>query len=165
MSRRKVITWSLIAVPVLFIVFVFASCAPDILANNRHLHQMEIALAIIPVPSQTQLLTSRSAVGLLVGNGNHCDFFAGTLFRSTSTPDWIRQHYAGRTFLNPVTSKQEQIDVTILTNSESLSSQWLPNRFERIEAWGLSPKTLATGTVFLISIMRSYEANNDCRCH
>jgi hypothetical protein len=164
MSLRKIITWSLITLAVLGVALIFASCVPDIIANNRHLHQMEKALLAIPPAPQSKQLAVRSAVGLLTGNGNHCDFFAGALFQSSATPDSIRQHYAGRTFLNPITSKQETIDVTIITNSNDLEPLWLPNGYEKIEAWGLSQQSFTTGTVFLVHIMRSYKANNDCRC-
>ena len=164
MSRRKLIKWSLVAFPVLLIVFVVVSVGPDTIADSRHLHQLERALAEVPTPPDTEQLDTHSGVGILVGNGNHCDFFVGTVFRSSSTSDSIRQHYAGRTFISPITSKQEQFDVTILTNRESLSGLWLPYRFDQPEAWGLSEQTFVTGTVFLVSIMRSYEANNDWRC-
>jgi hypothetical protein len=166
MSCLKIIICSaVIALPLLLLGLLFASCVPDYFTNNRQLHQIENALTAIPIPPQTQRLVTRSAVGLLVGNGNHCDFFAGTVFRSSSPPDLVRQHYAGRTFLNPVTGKKEQVDAMIVSNVEAWNSQSLPASYESLQGWDLSPQKLSEGTVFLVSIMRSYKANNDCRCH
>src|SRR2546423_80928 len=120
MSRVKAIKWSAIALAVVFVALIISSCGLAMIANNRYLHQMETALAAIPPPPQSEHLATRSAVGVLAGNGNHCDFFVGTLFRSDSdsTPEAIGKHYAGRTFLNPMTGTNEEIDVTILTNRE-----------------------------------------------
>lgn len=164
MSRRRLITRSIIAVPVLLLMFVVGSCGFDFVTNNRHLNQMKHSLATLPLPPQTEQLATRSAVGLLSGNGNHCDFFVGTIFRSNLSPDSIRQHFAESTFFNPVTAKRESVEITILTDTESMNRAWLPDGLESVESWRLSPAMLSSGTVFLVSIFRSYEANNDCRC-
>src|SRR2546421_11799699 len=102
--RPTFIKWSVIAVLVFVVALVFASCALAMIRNSWHLHQMERALATIAPPPQSERLAIRSGLGVLTGNGNHCDFFAGAIFVSKSAPGAIRQHYAGRTFLNPLTS-------------------------------------------------------------
>jgi hypothetical protein len=163
MFYRKLIKWSLIGLPTLLVVFAVVSFGPDMIADSWHLYKMEKELAAISVPPNTERLATRSAIGMLVGNGDRCDFFVGTIFRSTLTPDMIRQHYAGQTFFNPITSKQEQIDVAILSDRESISDLWLPYEFDHAEAWNLSDQTFVTGTVFLVDIMRSYKPNNDLR--
>src|SRR4051812_43881285 len=93
--RRLVVGGSLL------VALMFGWFGRDVVVNSRHLQQIEKALATIPAPIGSEPLQSRSAVGLLVGNGNHCDFFAGTVFRSAATPDSIRQHYSKSTFFNP----------------------------------------------------------------
>jgi hypothetical protein len=165
MSFRKVIKWCLIGVPLLLvlsvIVLTVGSCAPDMVANSWHLHQMRKELAAISTPSNTERLASRSAVGQLVGNGSHCDFFAGAVFHSTATPDAIRQHYAGQAFFNPITSKREEVTVAILTNQDGFDQLWLPYAFNHAGAWDLSDQTFTNGTVFIVEIMRSYKPNGD----
>ena len=65
MSRRSLITRSIIAVPVLLLMFLVGSCGFDFLINSRHLYLMEHSLAALPLLPQTEQLATRSAVGLL----------------------------------------------------------------------------------------------------
>jgi hypothetical protein len=140
---------------------------PDSLTNSWHLYQMEAELTALPIPPQTQSLTRKSALGILSGNSNHCDFFVGLLFRSSLTPTIIEQHYAGRIFHNPVTSAQEEFQVTILTTPKHFRSKyvWLPDGLGVAEAWGVSTQDFASNTIYLVSFFEQYPTNHDWRCH
>lgn len=165
MARSKVIIWSIALASICFAVVLFGPYIRDGSANDQHLRIIEQALQAIPTPPNTKRLASHSAVGLLIGGGNHCDFFAGELFRSEQTPDSIRGYYSNRLFLNPITGTNEEISVVILTNAAHLNLLLLPYEFERPETWGISTQSFDSATVFLVRIMRSYRANRDMRCH
>ncbi len=165
MTKTKFIKWSVCVAASCLLFALLGPCARDSFNNSWNLGKIQKALREIPIPSNTQRLASNSAVGLLVGNGNHCDFFAGEIFRSELPADAILQHYTNRLILNPVTSDKEEIGVRILTNATQLSSLWLPDRFTHPDAWGVSTDTFSNATIYLVSVMRSYDANHDVRCH
>jgi hypothetical protein len=165
MPSRRTTRWLFVALPLLIAVVVFGPCVPDVLRNNQHLEELKLALEAVPTPPDTERLVTRTAVGLLIGNSNHCDFFVGSLYRSACTPDSIREHYEARIFLNPISGNEEHVSLNILSNRESWKAVALPPELQTAEAWGISNNLFATGTVFLVTVMRSYEANRDCRCH
>jgi hypothetical protein len=168
MAQRKVIAWLLLLIPsVLLIGLIVFFLGSDHFTNSRHLRRIKAQLAALPLPPQTQRLANKSALGILGGNGNHCDYFVGSLFRSSLAPAAIQQHYAGRTFHNPVTSAREQFKVSILATPNDFNSRivWLPDSMDRPEAWGVSAQDFTLGTMFLVSFFESYRANDDCRCH
>lgn len=143
----------------LFVIFV----GP--ITNEVHLWQIRRQLKAIQPPPETEEISSHSAIGLLVGNGNHCDFFAGTVYRTQSTPGTIQAHYQDIQFLNPISGEPEDLSVTILTDPSSFDSVWLPYDFDHSEAWGLTADSYHVGTLFLLCVMRSYNANGDFRCY
>lgn len=136
----------------------------DATANDLRLWQITRQLEALPQPPGTILISTNAAVGLLVGNGNHCDFFAGAVYRSQSSAEAIEQHYEGRQFENPLSGKNEEWDITILKDKNSFTSLWLPYDFDHPEAWGLTTESYSAGTLFLVRAMRSYDANGDFRC-
>lgn len=150
---------------VLPIIAVFYFLFGDAITNDARLRQITSQLGTLTQPPNTVQISSRSAVGLLSGNGNHCDFFAGAVYRSQSTAEAIQQHYKGCQFQNPVTGRNEDWNLIILTDDHSFDSVWLPDYFDHPEAWQLTPESYATGTHFLVYAMRSYDANSDSRCN
>jgi len=165
MTKTKLIKSLVATVASLLLFILLGPCARDSFNNSRNLVKIQQALREIPIPSNTHRFASNSALGLLVGNGNHCDFFAGEIFRSELSPDAILQHYTNRLILNPITGDKEEIDVRVITNAIQLSSLWLPDRFTHPDAWGISTDTFSNATVYLVSVMRSYNANHDMRSH
>jgi len=165
MTNSKLIKRTVVILPLLAITLLLGPCVRDSFSNSWKLRKIQKALRDIPVPPNTQRLASNSAVGLLVGNGNHCDFFAGEMFRSKLSADTILQHYTNRLFLNPVTGYKEEIDVQVLSHPTHLSSLWLPDSFTEPTDWGISTDTFSQGTIYLVKVMRSYDANLDPRCH
>ncbi len=165
MKTGKVIKWSVAGAATALLALLSGPCIHDTIVNDRQLSQMKRQLEKIPPPPSAERIASRSAVGLLVGNGNHCDFFVGSLFRTKEPREHVQEHYDRSRFLNPVTGNQEEIDVTVLTNAADLRARWLPDQFSYPEAWGVSASDFQKGTVFLVSIMRSYRPNYDWRTH
>lgn len=150
---------------VLSILALFYFLFGDAITNDLRLSQITRQLDTLSQPPNTIYISSNAAVGLLQGNGNHCDFFAGAVYCSQSSVEAIQQHYKGRQFQNPVTGVNENWEITILKNKNSFDSVWLPYDFDHPEAWELTPESYSTGTLFLVCAMRSYDANGDFRCH
>jgi hypothetical protein len=143
----------------LFVIFLGPT------TNEVHLWQIRRQLKAIQPPPETEEISSHSAIGLLVGNGNHCDFFAGTVYRTQSTPGTIQAHYQDIQFLNPISGEHEDLSVTILRDPSSMDSVSLPNDFYQPKDWGLTSDSYHGGTLFLLCVMRSYDANGDFRCY
>lgn len=152
-------------VGILAVLAVYGLLFHDAIANDIRLTKIKQQLNQLPQPPDTTLISSNAAVGLLQGNGNHCDYFVGSVYRSRSSEEAIRKHYEGRQFQNPVTENLENWEITILKDQNAISSMWLPYDFDRSEAWGLSSRDYSTETVYLVHAMRSYQANGDWRCH
>ncbi|WP_395733574.1 hypothetical protein [Prosthecobacter sp.] len=150
---------------VLLILGLLYFLCGDTIANDLRLSKITRQLDTLPQPPGTILISTKAAVGLLVGNGNHCDFFAGAVYRSQSSAEAIQQHYEGRQFQNPLSGKNEEWDITILKDKNSFASLWLPDDFDHPEAWGLASESYSAGTLFIVRAMRSYDANGDFRCH
>jgi len=90
----------------------------DAMANDRRLSQITQQLKALPLPPETIEVSSHAAVGLLAGNGNHCDYFVGAVYRSQSSEEDILKHYQGRQFQNPVQDRLEEWDITILKDQD-----------------------------------------------
>lgn len=166
MCFRGTAKWLTIGTLVLAVVMVcLAWYLPDVLQNNRRMAEMKRALEAVPTPPDTEQLIVRTAFGPLRGNAHHCDYFVGVLYRSASTANSVREHYQERIFLNPVTGREERVQLDVLASPEVWRNVRVPPALEVPQLWGISEQSFATGTVFLVSVMRSYEANRDCRCH
>lgn len=79
----------LLALPGLM-AMMYASGA---LANNRRLDRFAAQLYGHPVPAQSRIVNRGARVGVLTGNGNHCDFIAEIQLASPLPLDAVRTHY------------------------------------------------------------------------
>lgn len=70
------------------------SCCADTIAHEQKLWRLEGSFRDVTHPAATALVTKRSRVGLLLGNGNHCDYFVGELRRTALSKELIREAYA-----------------------------------------------------------------------
>jgi len=127
----------------------------DAIANSWHRTQFESAVVNLPHPANTRPIDSQSRVGLLHGNGNHCDFFAGQLRSFEGDFEDIQAHYESVTFRNPVYDRDESVEVQLVQPGD------LP--YDDIVTWNVSAND--GESIFLVSIYRNYEANADFRCH
>lgn len=149
----------------LLLVAIYYLLFHDAMVNDRRLSQITRQLQALPPPPGTTQLSSNAAVGLLQGNGNHCDYFVGAAYQSQSSAEDIQKHYQGRQFQNPITETLEEWEITILKDQDTFKSLYLPYQFDQPGAWGLPPQSYAGGSVYLVHTMRSYDANGDFRCH
>lgn len=149
----------------LSLVAAYCLLFQDAIANDRRLSKIKAQLQTLPLPSGTTQVAFNAAVGLLQGNGNHCDYFVGAAYQSQNSAEDIQKHYQGRQFQNPMTETLEEWEITILKDQDTFKSLYLPYQFDQPGAWGLTPQSYAGGTVYLVHAMRSYDANGDFRCH
>ena len=134
----------------------------DAVRNSLHLWQLEKQLKSLQHPSGTARVTFRSDIGLLVGNGNHCDFFVGELRSYSGTRTAIEQHYRDLRVFNPVTQTSESIEIIFVVDWK-IPDMWLPDEFGQISGWGLEDSE-GSPHMYIIYVFRSYEANWDLRC-
>ena len=87
MKRWITIITGLVLVGILT-VFLFPIIR-DSLIHNLRLSRMKRLLDEISHPDNTEYIFSRSVLGLLAGNGNHCDYFVGEM---RSFKGWILFH-------------------------------------------------------------------------
>jgi hypothetical protein len=63
--------------------------------NNFRLARFSAQLFTYPLPPGTQLITRSANVGVLTGNGDHCDFIARVDLGGEASLESLRDHYSG----------------------------------------------------------------------
>jgi hypothetical protein len=140
----------------------------DPLSNNRKLRKLEHAFQDIQHPEGTVILSTRSDIGILSGNGNHCDFFVGSII---NVPEGIniKDSYENQQIPVPFEDSSVSLDI------ESCMSPTLSDlrRFEvptsiyhlsTFSQWGIEkPSNLEH--VYVISVFLNQRHNADFRCH
>ncbi len=112
--------------------------------SKQFLHNFEQ----IPHPNESELVVSKSRSGLLVGNSNHCDFFAGQIRHSTLTQQEITDFYQGKTipFVSDGENQMRFQDETavrvrvLFIEQEDIvvrTSGMLPYSLEKVSDWGI----------------------------
>ncbi len=160
--RRKRVTRFLKILIFTAVVWFFLG---DVISNQLNYSLLCYRLSRVARDTNCQVLSQRSAFGLLVGNSNHCDYFAGLLLKSPGPPAEILRKHGNYTILNPKTNELEEVEILILDAPEKLQDVWLPDDYARLQSWGTTEHTLDEGTIFILYVMRSYEPNCDPRCH
>ncbi len=119
------------------------------------------ALGTVAHPADTSLLVATRKVGLLVGNGNHCDFFAGELRRFTGTREQLRAFYAGKEVPSPLGSYPEEVRIAFFGEERPVD---LPYDFDAAEKWGAPPSQ--AGQLYIVYLYNGgHDPGMDLRCH
>ena len=66
-----------------------------VVLNNFRLQQFAKNLYAYPLPPHTEVINRSAKVGLLGGNGNHCDFEARQYMRTALSQEEIEAYYQG----------------------------------------------------------------------
>ena len=154
-----------IIIPLLIFIGIGLFISPYIIdasINSHNLDLMKKRIEALPHPDQSEPVLTHSRVGLLIGNGNHCDYFVGHVRSFDGNKDLIQNHYSNFTFLNPVTERYEDWDILFFDDA-SLPDAYLPYEFDSLRAWQVKEYDLTK--LYALSIFRSYDANSDPRCH
>lgn len=81
--------------------------------NNWKMRSTLSSFQAINHPASSKLIHATNAIGLLVGNGNHCDFFVGELRTSTASRAAIEKHYQSARVWNPITNRYTTSEVQV----------------------------------------------------
>jgi hypothetical protein len=135
------------------LALIIGSCSAPYLLHDYALTRVRHAYRQIKHPTSSSGLEALSQVGLLSGNGNHCDYFVGEIRESDDSPDQIRDYYAKFSF--PITvefpNQRGRIDPSVDDMFEAL-------RHARAKQ---TKKTLYV----VYALDGGYEPNFDLRCH
>jgi hypothetical protein len=150
-----------ILIPLLFCAFVLwvlccSGPCTDIVANNIRLNEYQDLLRSVEHPADTRLLRKEKAVGILVGCGNHCDFFVAELREFDSSWEEVQSQYA-----TELISEKDLVRVVLLDDRKLYTAQ-VPHRLNSRKEWGVGPTKT---NVYLVYIFVSDVANRDIRCH
>jgi hypothetical protein len=121
------------------------------------------ALATVPHPADTSLVVARRKVGLLVGNGNHCDFFAGELRSFTGTREQLQAFYTGKEVPSPLGSYPEEVRIAFFDSGKERPVD-LPYDFAEPEKWG-APRSQADQFYVVYLFNGGHDTGMDIRCH
>lgn len=80
----------LLGLPGLYVLAGFSAAA----ANNLRLSRFASQLKRYPLPEGARVISESRAVGVLTGNGDHCDFVATRRIHSSLSLEQIEAHYA-----------------------------------------------------------------------
>ncbi|MGD8450271.1 MAG: hypothetical protein PVJ57_00505 [Phycisphaerae bacterium] len=132
----------------------------DMRRHNRFLVALQRSLAALPLPEGTTRLAADSRVGLLAGNGNHCDYIVAEAHATTQTPDQITAHYAHLAIPNPNGQNSFNVEIAFFRDDE-------PPDLDVHAALNLRVADHADRTRYVLFIrLIGYEASGlDPRCH
>lgn len=153
---KKIIP-SLILVLVVF--GMYAYFMGDTLANNRNMNELKRIFQDLKHYQGVEIIDKKDMFGLLVGNGNHCDYFVGQLCKYTGEFDKAEKYYSGLEFIWPMDNQKDKF--SIIHPVDGKFNAWLPYDADELIFW----KHNNEKKVFLLYVFRSCEANNDLRCH
>ena len=138
------------------------------LINDFKLHHFRASFARLPHPPGTTLVRRVSDVGLLAGNGNHCDFFVGELRTYTGSEDSIVRFYSPKSVWSPNSNAPEALDSIIFLEGEEIPGverDYLPTDHQDISAWSL-PRSRRGEKLYIVYRLDSGVFNSGCdiRC-
>ena len=137
-------------VVVLTIVALMMVCLSPCLPHDFRLRQMKRDFARLSHPAGSRVLAARSKLGLLEGNGSHCDYFVGELRVAPLDVEALQAFYEGKATVE-FSAPGASWDVS--SPRESLLSI-------------ASTASRAPGeTVYVVSLYDSEEPGIDYRCH
>jgi len=132
----------------------FVVYSVDVVKNHDILqHQIDL-LGHLNHPKKSVLLSEKYALGLLSGNGNHCDFFAGQLREYDLAKSEVISHYK---------ALDKEISILFIDKGRIPEAR-LPDKFKDLRAWGLT-KDRVNEPMYMVYRFKTMKANKDIRCH
>ncbi len=145
---------------VLLVVLLFAGSMP---VHEWKAWNLSRALGAVRHPAGTSHVTSQRRVGLLLGNGNHCDFFAGELRKYSGTREQLQAAYAGMTVPSPFGRYPEEVRIAFFEAPEARPLD-LPSDFDEPGEWDVPPSEAPS--LYLVYLFNGgHETGYDLRCH
>lgn len=124
--------------------------------------QLSRKLGTVAHPAGTAHVHSRRQVGLLTGNGNHCDYFAGELRTYSGSRAELLAFYSGKELQSPLGRHQAEVQVAFF--EASTRNERLPHAHDEPTEWGLSPE--AADRFYVVYLFDGgHDPGYDLRCH
>jgi hypothetical protein len=153
------------------ILAVIGGCSVPYIWHNCGLSRFQGSFRAVGHPASSRLLAQFAEVGMLGGNGNHCDYLVGEVRESDRTVDEIKQHYTGL--------KVARVDPSAYDNGFGThvpveiefpdSESYDPTRFLSSAIPGVVPaagsKRIKTTVYVVFAFDAGYGAYGDVRCH
>ncbi|MEM4721638.1 MAG: hypothetical protein QXT73_06240 [Candidatus Methanomethylicaceae archaeon] len=133
----------------------------DTLRHNKELALYVTDFQELSHPPTTSRVSLKSAVGLISGNGNHCDYFVGEIRRFVGERRVIEDFYAGQDV------RGNDVRVVFIENGEfPREVQWsIPPRLMNLQNWVESSSDLS-GSLYMVYILDvGADPGFDIRCH
>ncbi len=113
----------------------------------------------IELPEGTSQIASMNRVGLLQGNGNHCDYLAGSLVKTDASKEelteYFAQNYKGEGAVQIVWLDEE----SVYTGASSS-----PATIFALRDWIMGTPQTATGTAVVFAFRTGLTSSFDYRC-
>jgi hypothetical protein len=162
MSRAAVITIVVFAV-------IIGSCSAPYLLHDYALTRVRHEYRQIKHPTSSSGLETVSQVGLLIGNGNHCDYFVGEIRESDEPADQIREYYARFSvpMMDPAASQWGPApNYPITVEFPDQRGKIDPSVDDMSEALRRARARQTKKTLYVVYLLDGgYEPNFDLRCH
>ncbi len=116
--------------------------------HNQRLERLELTFAKLKHPAGSRQLAFESDLGLLQGNGNHCDFYAGAL----------------RSGVPPIASAETEVEVTVLHAADPSDLFHHPPR-DRLLDLGRKQSASPGEVLYVVALYDQTPPESDFRCH
>lgn len=134
-----------VLVPAVLMLMCLSPCLP----HDLRLRRLKSEYSKLAHPAGSRVLEARSELGLLEGNGNHCDYFVGELRVAPVDEVTLKGFYGPTT----------QLD--LIAGTPFLSSS--PR--DELLVIGSGVKAVAGETLYVVSLYDSEPPGVDFRCH
>lgn len=133
-----------------FVLALFGLCISPCVPHQLHLKQHERKYrALVHPPSRA--IAYESDLGLLEGNGNHCDYFAGELRATTLNFEQLQAAYGA-------SADVEEADPAV-------PPSYVSSPRDRLLALATKVKIEPGERLYVVSIFDQEEPGMDLRCH
>ena len=132
----------------------------DMHRHNRFLAQLRRSLAALPLPAETTRLKADAKLGMLAGNGNHCDYIVAETHATERTRAEIEAHYAQLSIPNPENSSSFTPEVAFFADGR-------PPDLDVNADLDLAAPSHADNLkyVLFVRLIGYHDAGSDLRCH
>lgn len=131
------------------------SCA----RHQSSLAELRVALRAVPLPRGAERVEAFEQIGILQGNGNHCDYVVAVRVRTSRSPAEFARHFEGRSIRANFDGAEAVVPLSTWVGGEDESAaELLPAAWLRREPRG-RPDFVVYAAWF------GQEPGHDWRCH
>lgn len=132
----------------------------DIRRHNRFLTALRRSMESLPLPEGTTRLKADSRLGLLAGNGNHCDYIVAEVHATSRTRAKVVEHYSQLSIPNPEGQGCFELQIEFFVDGRPPDLEVHPPLDISV-----SDPTEQTKYVVFIRLIGYHDAGSDPRCH